>query len=71
MKFKTQHKRIAIKQAGKSNADPYVKHRKGKEIWLTKPGNKEDTLLFSHVFEFVSQAKAWMNSTEISAIVPK
>ena len=63
MKMATQHKSISISTDGKKPV-PYRKHRNHNTVWVT--GGDKNTTIMSRVFEFVSEAKAWMNEPTIS-----
>lgn len=64
MKFKTQHKSVSMNEGGKKQN--YMLHRDKNQVWATRGDGKKTATVFSKDFEFVSQAKAWMNSPDFS-----
>lgn len=53
-KYKTKHRAFHF---GK---DAYMAHRDGSKVWVTTGKDKLVTV-FQHCFEFVSQAKKWID----------
>ena len=61
MKFKTQHKSFMIEDERGKTA-PYIAHRNKNTVWATRKTEKNNSVaVFTRTFEFVSQAKNWMN----------
>ena len=61
MAHTTKHRPVKlINSRGKE--ENFNAHRDGSYVWLTQDAGDRFVRVMEHVFEFVSQAKAWMNT---------
>ena len=58
MKFATSHKNVKINDGIKDHH--YRLHRDYNKVWATQDSKDKSVIVFSHQFEYVSEAKAWM-----------
>lgn len=64
MKMATQHRDVKISVGGKK-PQTYRAHRDYSSVWLT--GGEKGATIFSHQYDYVSEAKKWMNHPKMSA----
>ena len=65
MQFKVKHKAFLSSTDGKKPISLKA-HRDGNHVWITS--QEKGNVLSKHTYNFVSQAKRWMNSPSTSYI---